>query len=327
MMNDYLVECVPNISEGRDPKKVQSIVEAILAHGVHVLHTDSGYDAHRTVLTIVGPISKMINAIKTLYHHSADSIDMSIHHGEHPRIGAVDVCPFIPFDEKKVSDLKARVNELAHEISEELKVPIFLYKKSSLGDTIKSLPAIRRGEYEQLISDPSKMKYKADYGSAYISPSFGGAVMGVRDFMIAYNINLNTPDLPSTKELARRMRTIRKEQGQYKGKNIEPLQILGWYMDEYNCCQISTNIHNPRELSMVDVYHFTTEMAQQMSVEVVSSELIGMVPEFALDMCKVGNIRSDDDVISALGLDFKGAFDWEQKVLERRVQSIFSEST
>ena len=318
---NYLVECVPNISEGRDLDTINRIVNYIKTPGMELLNVDIGYDANRTVLTLVGSVEEIIIAVKKLYQIAAECIDMSGHYGEHPRLGAVDVCPFIPFKLKDKTHLTNRVKLLAKEISDTYKTPVFLYADSSLKEANKRLPVIRKGGYENIICDTSLMRSKADFGPHYINRPMGGTVMGVRDFMIAYNVNLDTTDLNIAKSIAKEMRRIREIEGRFNSKCIKPLQILGWYMEEYKCCQISTNIHNPRVLSLTDVYAFTQKVAESFSVKVNSSEIIGMIPFLAKKMAEqdVSDQEAGSSLINFLGLDFNGEFDWSEKILTEQI--------
>ena len=318
-MNDYLIECVPNISEGRNIKKVDEIVKNVSRYDVQVLNVDSGFDANRTVITMVGKVSEMEKAIKALYSVTAEVIDMRHHHGTHPRMGAVDVCPFIPFNPAHREDLKKIVNGLANAISEKIAIPIFLYADSSQGGVNKTLPSIRKGGYEKLVQNPKEMNFEPDHGENLANPSFGASVMGVRDFMIAFNVNLSTSDITVAKNIARQMRQIRKEDGKFEKKNIQPLQILGWYMEKYNCCQISTNIHNPRELSMNDVFDFVDKSSRPFNVKATAAELIGMIPEFALKNCLSSEL-DEEKFTEQLRFNFKGPWSWEDKILERKMR-------
>lgn len=314
---NYLIECVPNISEGRNVSKIYKIIDQIKTEKVKIADVDIGRDANRTVITIIGRVDSVIAAVEKLYQAASEIIDMSTHHGEHPRLGAVDICPFIPFQIKNRESLISKINELAERVSNVQGIPVFLYALSATNKRNLSLPAIRKGQYEELVSDNSKMTQKADFGKDRINRKFGGTVMGVRDFMVAYNINLDTANLEEAKAIAKEMRSIRNIEGKYNSRDIKPLQILGWYIKEYGCCQISTNIHNPRDLSIFDVYSFTSEAAKRFGCKTTSSELIGMIPDFALELAVQGlrekNVKNSID--QYLGLDFKGDFDLAKKAL------------
>jgi len=313
---NYLIECIPNISEGRDESKINEIIAHISTPKVQILNVDIGYDANRTVITMIGGVVDVFATIRSLYHKTATIIDMAIHDGKHPRLGAVDICPFVPLDPNNVEDLKARVEVLSRELSLELSIPVFLYALSSIG-IIKTLPHLRAGEYEALINSPEQMVYNADFGGSHLNQSFGGTVFGVRDFMIAYNININTNDLSVAKKIAKKMRNLRQKKGLYQDKDIRPLQIMGWYMETYGCCQISTNIHNPRTLSIADVYFFVAEISNHFEVETSSSELIGMIPGFAVNMANKSLVQKNikKPLVQALGLDFNGPFQLTERII------------
>ena len=320
--DNYLVECVPNISEGRNSSRIEAIIDHIKTADTRILNVDSGYDANRTVFTLIGDIESVILAVKKLYHICAAVIDMKGHKGEHPRLGAVDVCPLIPFNLENLIDLKSRVEELGKELSKEIQIPVFMYAQSSQGEAIKTLPEIRKGQYEALVNDPKKLIHEPDFGRKYLNKKFGGTVLGVRDFMIAYNVNLSTQNLSITKQIAAAMRRIRTTAGYYAERDIKPLQIMGWHMKKYNCCQISTNIHNPRTLSIVDVYHFTQEISEAFGVQVTSSELIGMMPYFAVELAQQ-SLREKgikQSIVSKLGLDFNGTFSLTERTIPSRLE-------
>ncbi|MEE9374606.1 MAG: hypothetical protein V3V00_16235 [Saprospiraceae bacterium] len=317
--DNYLIECVPNISEGRDPQKIKAIIGDMQTMGVKIINTDMGYDTHRTVMTIIGPVNNMCNAIKYLYLNTAKEINMINHQGKHPRLGAVDICPFIPFHIEYTAHLISKINYLAQEISDLLSIPVFLYANSSTGNKTKTLPLIRKGGYEALVSNSKKMTFPIDYGKAFINKKFGGTVMGVRDFMIAYNVNISTKDLGLAKLMAKKMRLYREKVGCFNDKNIKPLQILGWYINSYGCCQISTNIHNPRELSITDVFDFVNTFCQYYGINATSSELIGMMPQFSVDLAeKALKEKELTSLVKYLGLDFNGSFDWTKKILPQQ---------
>ncbi len=330
-----LVECVPNISLGRDKNLLDRLINSVkLGAGVKLLHVDSGHAANRTVLTFVGPVDEMLKTISQLYEIAASLIDMRFHEGNHPFLGALDVCPFIVFDKKNKVMLMAEVLKFSEFISRHLHIPVYSYAESSQEGRRKSLSEIRKGGYKQLVNDPVKMSFVPDYGKEFINLRFGATVIGVRDFMLAYNINLNTKDLRIAKKIAEEMRTIREtgrrsggslkvidfssEKGRNTTKDMKSLQILAWYIDEYNCCQISTNIYNPRELSLLDVYQFADEISAQYGIRTRSSELIGMMPLFAMNMVKKQLGRSEDyEVIDALGLNFNKAIQPDEIIIER----------
>ena len=338
----FLVECVPNISVGRDKNLLGRLINSIeLGAGVKLLHVDSGYAANRTVLTFVGPVNQLLKTITRLYEISVSHIDMRFHEGNHPFLGALDVCPFIAFDKKNKAMLMAEVLKFSEVISQHLSIPVYLYAESSEEGRRKSLSEIRKGGYKRLINDPEKMSFVPDYGKEFINLRFGATVIGVRDFMLAYNINLSTKDLRIAKKIAKEMRTIRDagqrsggylkscrdslemiglspKKGRINAKNMKPLQILAWYIEEYDCCQISTNIYNPRELSLLDIYQFADEISAQYGIRATTSELIGMMPLFAMEMVKKQLSTSEDNkVIDALGLNFNKAIQSDEIIIER----------
>ena len=315
----FLVECVPNICAGKDPTQIKELVEKQKAFGnATMLNADIGESANRSVLTYVGTVTEIFETVTELYRNCSEFVNMQKYSSIHPYIGAVDVCPFICFDAKFEKVLVDKVSNFAQNVSGLFQIPVFLYAKSSKNPTYKKLPDIRKGGYQRLMNARNEMEYSPDFGTEYFNTAFGGTTIGVREFMIAYNINLRTNNLGEAQTIAKKMRTIREKIGTFNNKNIKPLQILAWRIEEYNCCQISTNIHNPREISIVDVYNFCREVAAQHNIDVESSELIGMIPSFAWEIAK-SRIRAKNryELIEYLGLSFSDPFDPEKRIIEK----------
>ncbi len=190
-----LVECVPNFSEGRDKTKIDQIVDSIGGvDGITVLDVDPGKDTNRTVVTFVGDISSVEKAIFFGIETAANIIDMKTQKGAHPRMGATDVCPFIPVSGVSIDDCIALSERVGERVGKELNIPVYLYENSAKKSERKSLPIIREGEYEGLAKKLNDPKWKPDFGPTEFNAQSGATVMGCRDFLIAYNINLNTRD-------------------------------------------------------------------------------------------------------------------------------------
>lgn len=276
-----LVECVPNFSEGRDLKVIESITHAITSvPNVWLLHTDIGYDANRTVFTFVGDIHTIGKAIIQAIMTANDLIDMSVHHGEHPRMGACDVCPLIPLGETTMEE----VIHLSHDIGRQLGdkgIPIYMYENSANKPERKNLAFLRKGEYEGLKEKLQSDSHFPDYGPSVFNKKFGAMVLGARNFLIAYNVNLETKDVSIAKKIAATIREsgfIDTEGNHIHGK-LKGVKAIGWWMEEYQCAQVSTNIVDINIADVKLVFDTVKNEAQKYQVEVQHSELIGLIPE------------------------------------------------
>ena len=264
-----LIECVPNFSEGRDLSKIKAITNSIESiDEITLLDVDPGPDTNRTVVTFIGPPEAVEQAIFLGIKTASEVIDMSKHKGTHPRIGATDVCPLIPISnvsDKECIDLSKKI---AKRVGDELGIPVFLYEKSSTKNYRKKLPDIRRGEYEGLAKKLNNPKWKPDYGSATFNPFTGATILGVRDFLIAYNINLNTRDHRLATDIAFEIREsgrskripnpkssnlldgeiVRNPDGSpVKVKGLfKDVKAVGWYVDIYKRCLLYTS-PSPRD--------------------------------------------------------------------------------
>ena len=292
---NQIIECVPNFSEGRNQDVINEISEAIsLTKGVHLLNVDPGQATNRTVMTFVGDpgsvISAAFNAIKT----ASEKIDMSKHTGEHPRFGATDVCPLIPVSNITFDELIPYAEKLAKKVSEELNIPIYLYEHAAREDKRRNLATIRSGEYEGLNKKINSNDWKPDFGSVFNKKS-GATAIGVRDFLIAYNINLNT----KSTRLANAIAFDVREKGRIKrnghpvigeivyGKDGKPENIpgslkhvkaIGWYIEEFGIAQISMNLTNITETPIHNVFEEVVNKANERGASVTGSELVGLIP-------------------------------------------------
>ncbi|BBB33528.1 glutamate formiminotransferase / formiminotetrahydrofolate cyclodeaminase [Thermotomaculum hydrothermale] len=224
-MAKKLVECVPNFSEGRNKKVINAIVDAIKsAEGVEVLDVDPGYDTNRTVVTFIGEPDAVVEGAFRGIKKASELIDMSKHHGEHPRMGATDVCPFVPVNNITVEECVELAHKLAKRVGEELKIPVYLYEYAAQKPERKNLANIRKGEYEGLAEKLKDPEWKPDYGPAEFNPKSGATVIGVREFLIAYNITLNTREKLYATDIALEIR----EKGRPKRTgNIKPFYTYG----------------------------------------------------------------------------------------------------
>lgn len=278
-MNE-IVECVTNISEGRNPNTIAQISAAIESGtSTKLLHVDSGYDANRTVFTFIGDIKSLEHSVKKMFHVALDSIDMTSHHGKHPRIGAIDVCPFIPIKGITMESLSSWTHKLADNLSKDFSIPIYMYEESSRSNYRKSLESIRKGEYENLTSKLLDPLWKPDYGPVKGWDKTGATVLGARQFLLAYNINLKTTDIKIARSIAKRIRGSGYILNGQSFPGLFPsVKAIGWYIEEYGFVQVSTNLTDYLKCSLHTIYEACTKLAKDLGVEVIGSELIGLSP-------------------------------------------------
>ena len=322
---EQLIECVANVSEGRDGGTLDLIADAIdSVPNCFLLHQDRGHGAHRTVFTFAGTPMAVMDAAYHIYKVSAERIDMRNHRGTHPRVGAVDVCPFVPIKGINVSEVVALTQVLGKRLGEDLNVPVYLYEASASAEHRRNLADVRRGEYEGLISKSRLPEWVPDFGPIY-NERFGATVLGARRFLIAWNINL-APGVPlsTAKRLAARLRGSGSagEPGLFPG-----LKAIGWYIEEFGYCQISCNVTDPDSTNLARIYLTAVNLAAALGAGVTGSELIGLVPQKYLravgkQFCFSGNQRDElRAAVSILGLDDRGEFDLEDRVLEMRLRN------
>ena len=302
-----LVECVPNFSEGRDKSVIDAISKRIKSiEGVVLLDVDSGIDTNRTVMTMVGDPKSISNAAFEAIKAASNLIDMSKHHGSHSRIGATDVCPIIPISEISIKECIELSENLAKRVGEELNIPVFLYEKSAKDLNRVNLANIRKGEYEGLAQKLNDIKWKPDFGPSTFNKKSGATVIGVRDFLIAYNINLNTTNVRIATDIAFEIREkgrskrkpnpkspilldgeiIRDKKGAPIKKSglFKDVKAVGWYVDEFKCAQISINFNNYKKSTIHEVFDKVCELANERGVRVTGSELVGLIPLDAMLM-------------------------------------------
>lgn len=285
---DKIVECVPNFSEGRRKDVVDAIAREI--EGVEeakVLDVEMDASHNRSVITFVGSPSACVNAAFAGVRKAAELIDMNVHEGEHPRMGATDVVPFVPVSGVTMDECVTLAKELAPRIADELKIPVYLYENAATSPERRNLADIRRGEYEGLKeairSDPDR---KPDYGPNELHPTAGATVVGAREFLIAYNVYLNT----SRKEIAQRIaRAIRESSG-----GLKHVRALGFYIEEKDMAQVSMNLVNFRVTPIYRVMEAIREECGKLEVDVVSSEVIGLIPMEALLDSATGYLKLED---------------------------------
>lgn len=270
-----LVECVPNFSEGRRIEVVDAIAARVAAvNGVHLLDRTSDVDHNRSVLTFAGPAAEVVEAMEAAVDEALARIDMNEHEGQHPRIGAVDVIPFVPLGESTIDECVDLARSFGARIAERFDLPVYLYARAATRSTREVLADIRKPQYEglrELISEP---EHAPDFGPARLHPTAGAVAVGARPFLIAYNINLRSKDLELAKNIARRVRE--------RSGGLPRVQALGLWLDELDCAQVSMNLLDHTITPMWRVWEEVRNLAEAEGVELWESELIGLCPLAAL---------------------------------------------
>jgi glutamate formiminotransferase / 5-formyltetrahydrofolate cyclo-ligase len=313
-----LIESVPNFSEGRNAIIIGNIADAIRSvSGVRLIHIDSGYDANRTVYTLVGAPHEVVEALFRAIKVATEQINMQTQMGTHPRIGACDVCPLIPLSDISIDDLKPFALALSERLGKDLQIPVFLYEFSALKPERRDLASIRKGEYENLAFKMGSTEWQSDNGLPF-NPKSGATVLGVRPLLIAYNVNLESKDVHIAKSIASKMRFVGG--GPYKG-----LKAIGWMMEKYDCAQVSFNITDTSIVSIAEVFEMVKILAKEYNLEIKTSELIGLISEksltFAMDYLKLTHDKNgENQLIKSLGLEFKNTFEWSERVIERLIK-------
>ncbi|KAM4537758.1 formimidoyltransferase-cyclodeaminase-like [Fundulus diaphanus] len=325
-----LVECVPNFSEGRDKQVIDAISAAISeTPGCSLLDVDPGASTNRTVYTFVGPPEAVVEGALNAARRAFGLMDMSKHSGEHPRTGALDVCPFVPVQNVSMDDCVRCANEFGRKLAEMLRVPVYLYGEAARSDSRRSLPSLRSGEYEALPEKLKRAEWAPDFGPALFVPSWGATVTGARKFLIAYNVNVM-----GTKEQAHRIALDIREQGRGKDQPglLKKVQGMGWYLEEANLAQVSTNILDFELTPLHAVYEEICRDAEELKLPVVGSQIVGLIPlkalldsaDFYIKRDQLFIIEEEHKVrlvISKLGLDSLGPFNPKERIIEYMVKS------
>jgi glutamate formiminotransferase/formiminotetrahydrofolate cyclodeaminase len=346
-----LIECVPNFSEGRDQNVIRQITDAIESvDGVSLLDVDPGASTNRTVVTLVGSPDAAVEAAFRAIKKAAELIDMREHKGAHPRMGATDVCPFIPVSNVSWDEAIACANRLGKRVGDELKIPVYLYEKAAMNKSRSNLSVIRAGEYEGFFEKIRQPEWKPDFGPDKFNEKSGATVIGVRDFLVAYNVNLNTKSVRRANSVAfdvREQGRVQTEDGTPGGKpvldgNGEPVRIpgmlkyvkaIGWFVKEYGIAQVSMNLTNIEETPVHAAFDACCESAAQRGLRVTGSEIVGMVPKkclvdagrYFLRKQKWSEGVSDEELIDiairSMGLNELKPFDPKEKVIEFKIES------
>jgi glutamate formiminotransferase/formiminotetrahydrofolate cyclodeaminase len=279
-----LVECVPNVSEGRDAARLHRFAAAIRSvDGCHLLHVDSGHSTHRSVFTFVAEPDAAVEAAFRLIAATQREIDMRTHRGAHPRIGATDVCPFIPLLDSSMEDCVGLARRLGERVAVELDLPVYLYAEAAPDPARAALTVLRRGQYEAL--SQTLCETPPDFGPGELRPSFGAVAIGARDFLIAYNVDLETRDVSIARAVAAKVRASGAVDaaGHRHPGQLSHVQALGWWIEEYGHAQVSMNLLQPKRTGLLTAFSTVQEEALARGVAVLGSEVVGMLPLFALE--------------------------------------------
>ena len=349
MINQQIIECVPNISEGRDLKKIKTIANVVTeVEGVKLLDIDPGKATNRTVITFVGEPSKVIEAAFKLIKKASELIDMSKQTGEHPRFGATDVCPLVPIANISMEETTKYAHQLGKRVGEELGISGYFYENAATNKDRRNLATVRSGEYEGLEKKLSDINWKPDFGPITYTEktrNTGVTAISARDFLVAYNINLNSTSTRRANAIAfdiREAGRVKREGNPITGKKVidkngNPVRIpgklkavkgIGWYIEEYGIAQISYNLTNISITSMHEAFDETLKAADKRGIRVTGSELVGLVPlqamldaaDYFLQKQKRSLGISEADkikiAIKSLGLDDLKPFHPEERIIE-----------
>lgn len=341
-----IIECVPNFSEGRDLTIIKQITDAIESvKGIKVLNVDPGFATNRTVVTFVGEPALVVEAAFRSVKRASELIDMRFHKGEHPRFGATDVCPLVPVSDITMEETAEYARALAERVGKELNIPVYCYEFASFEEKRRSLANCRAGEYEGLAEKLKNAEWQPDYGPAIFNERTGAIAIGARNFLIAYNVNLNTTSVRLANSIAfdvREAGRISREGDPITGKIVtdstgEPIRIpgtlkkvraIGWYIREYGVAQISMNLIDITVTSIHHAFDEVCERARDRGLRVTGSELIGVIPlQAMLDAgkfflrrqhrsCGIPDREIIKIAVKSLGLDELAPFEPNKRIIE-----------
>ncbi|MEM8896604.1 MAG: glutamate formimidoyltransferase [Bacteroidota bacterium] len=339
MSSQKLLECIPNFSEGNDSAIIQTIAEVLSSvEGAYLLHQDIGESANRTVMTIAGEPEAVVEAAFRGIQAAVELINMEMHTGVHPRMGATDVCPLVPLGNLSMAEADILARKLGKRVGEELGIPVYLYEASASSPTRTSLASIRKGEYEGIAERVFTEEWKPDFGPQIYHKKAGQTAIGARELMLAYNVNLNTKDAKLAHEVAKDVRESgRKVKDPKTGKttnipgSCKGVKAIGWYMEEYQLAQVSTNVTRLQQTDLLQAFLSISDAAEKRGLQVSGSELIGLVP--LASMLEAGRYFSkdtptanEDELIHAavkgLGMDSLAPFDPEERIIELKLAQM-----
>jgi glutamate formiminotransferase / formiminotetrahydrofolate cyclodeaminase len=349
-MNKPIIECVPNFSEGRNPEILDQIAATIRSvEGVRLLDVDPGKATNRTVMTFVGEPEPVIEAAFLAIQKAGELIDMRQHQGEHPRMGATDVCPLIPIANISMEEVAVYARKLGKRVGEELGISVFLYENAASAPERRNLATIRSGEYEGMATKLKEDRWKPDFGPAQLNEKSGVTAIGARDFLIAYNVNLNTTSVRRANSVAfdvREQGRVLREGNPVTGKILtdeqgEPqrqpgmckaVKGIGWYIEEYGIAQVSMNLTNIRETPLHIAFEACCKSASERGLRVTGSELVGLVPKqvmldagmYFLHQQERSTGISEEEIIRiairTMGLNELSPFDPRKKIIEYQME-------
>ncbi|MCC7231524.1 MAG: glutamate formimidoyltransferase [Bacteroidia bacterium] len=334
-----IIECVPNFSEGNHPDIIRSITEAIESvEGVKLLNTDPGKATNRTVVTFVGEPEPVIEAAFRGIRRASELIDMSRHKGEHPRMGATDVCPLIPVSGISMEETAGYAQKLAERVGKELQIPVYLYEAAQKNPARKNLSVIRAGEYEGFFLKIKQPEWKPDFGPTELPPRSGATVIGARDFLVAYNVNLNTTSVRRANSVAFDVRENGRKVKNEKGEEVvqpgtcKSVKAIGWYIKEYGIAQVSMNLTDISVTPLHKAFDECVTSAFKRGMRVTGSELVGLVPlrclteagKYFLNKQRRSSGVSESELIRiairSLGLGELAPFIPEERIIEYRMK-------
>jgi len=351
-----LIECVPNFSEGRDVEVIRQITLAIESvEGISLLNVDPGASTNRTVVTFAGPPEAAVEAAFLGIQKAAELIDMTRQTGAHPRMGATDVCPFIPIAGVSWEEAIDCAKKLGKRVGDELKIPVYLYEKAAPDEARSNLAVIRAGEYEGFFEKIKEAAWKPDFGPSVFNKKSGATVIGAREFLVAYNVNLNTRAVRRATSVAFDVREngrVKTEDGTPSGKPVldsqgEPVRVpgllkhvkaIGWYVEEYGMAQVSMNLTNLEETPLHAAFNACDEAAAKRGLRVTGSELVGMLPKkclieagrYFLRKQKWSEGASEEELIEiairSMGLSEVKPFDPREKIIEWKMEAAAKKS-
>jgi glutamate formiminotransferase len=270
-----IIECIPNISEGRQAEVVSSIADAVAATpGVRLLNVSSDPAHNRSVITLAGDAAALKRAVLTLFDRTIKAVDLTRHEGEHPRLGAVDVVPFVPIQGATMADCVALAREVGAEVAARFAIPVFLYEEAASTPARRNLEDVRRGEFEGLASKMASPDWAPDFGPSRPHPTAGAAVIGARMPLIAYNINLATDRVEVAKKIAAAVR--------HSSGGLRFVKAMGVMLDDRRIAQVSMNLTNFEKTPIPRVFEFVKREAERYGVSILESEVVGLVPQAAL---------------------------------------------
>lgn len=326
-----LIECVPNFSEGQNPEIIAAIANQIRSvAGVKLLHLDPGKAANRTVITFAGSPEPVVEAAFLAITKAAELIDMSKQKGEHPRIGATDVCPLVPISGISLEETAEYAKKLGKRVGEKLGIPVFLYEAAQKNKKRSNLSIIRIGEYEGMFKKIKQPEWQPDYGPAENSVKSGATVIGARDFLVAYNVNINSKSVETAQNIANEVREsgYLNEQKERVPGMLKSVKAIGWFIKEYNAAQVSMNLTNIAITPVHIAFEAVCQTAEKHGVKVTGSELIGLIPLKAMQEAGayyfkkqgITAINNEQEIIQAaikgLGLNELSPFVPEERIIE-----------